>query len=135
MNNHNTGFEEILGGRYKVIGGRLGVGNFGEVRLGLDTKTKTRSQKFVQKTQQKTPFCRVAVKIERPIKKKSKNAITQLQNEYNILSILNRDGNQTFIESTIIHEAGLRRSHWCPPCPLLWSVWQDSVSCDAGAGT
>ena len=47
MNNHNTGIEEILGGRFKVIGGRLGVGNFGEVRLGLDTKTMTRSQKFI----------------------------------------------------------------------------------------
>ena len=45
MSSNNTVFEELLGGRYKVIGGRLGVGNFGEVRLGLDTKTKTRSSK------------------------------------------------------------------------------------------
>ena len=28
---------KILGGRYKLVGGRLGDGNFGEVRLGLDT--------------------------------------------------------------------------------------------------
>ena len=42
MSNCPKGFDELLGGRYKVIGGRLGAGNFGEVRLGLDTKSKTR---------------------------------------------------------------------------------------------
>ena len=40
MSNYSKGFDELLGGRYKVIGGRLGAGNFGEVRLGLDTKSK-----------------------------------------------------------------------------------------------
>ena len=35
---------------------------------------------------------RVAVKIERPLKRKSKTAITQLQNEYIVLSHLNKFG-------------------------------------------
>ena len=34
--------EKVIGGRYKVVGGRLGVGNFGEVRLGLEIGTRRR---------------------------------------------------------------------------------------------
>ena len=45
----------------------------------------------------KLSFSRVAVKIEKPIKNKTKtNNVTQLQNEYNVLSLLNTNGNPLF---------------------------------------
>ena len=31
-----------IGDKFRIVGGRLGVGNFGEVRLGIDTVTKKR---------------------------------------------------------------------------------------------
>ena len=34
--------DRIVDKRYKISGGRLGVGNFGEVRLGLEIKTGKR---------------------------------------------------------------------------------------------
>ena len=34
--------EKVIGGRFKAVGGRLGVGNFGEVRLGLEIGTRRR---------------------------------------------------------------------------------------------
>ena len=33
---------QSIGEKYKVVGGRLGVGNFGEVRLGMNTVTNER---------------------------------------------------------------------------------------------
>ena len=46
----------------------------------------------------KLSFSRVAVKIEKPIKNKTKtNNVTQLQNEYNVLSRLNTNGNPLLI--------------------------------------
>ena len=31
-----------IGSTYKIIGNRIGVGNFGEVRLGIDVKSKNK---------------------------------------------------------------------------------------------
>ena len=33
------GLDRRVGDHYKVVGNRIGVGNFGEVRLGVDTRT------------------------------------------------------------------------------------------------
>ena len=33
---------KIIGSKYKIVGGRLGVGNFGIVRLGYEIRSKRR---------------------------------------------------------------------------------------------
>ena len=33
---------KVIGSKYKIVGGRLGIGNFGVVRLGYEIGTKRR---------------------------------------------------------------------------------------------
>ena len=68
-------WNKLISGRYRVHGKRIGSGNFGEVRLGLDLKTGAK----------------IAVKIEKTGKRKGKRGEkedTSLQHEAEILDQL-----------------------------------------------
>ena len=82
---------KVIGGKYKIVGGRLGIGNFGVVRLGYEMGTKRR-QDIVRSGPLKFSWCRVAVKMEKPMRRKQKFLNSQLRNEFQILSLLNKNG-------------------------------------------